>query len=146
MAVTVKIGKGIQSNTTMSIKMYLMTIIDNYMFRLLLAVVRLAREYHRIQKLHYAIRSVCRDLCITWAHNVYSRTLSSLQDNLKMASKGRNMQLPSIAIKYILNDIVVSDYIPFPIITYTTGMTHFLGDSDNYLVTDQLNAQILILY
>jgi len=50
-------------------------------------------------KLHYAIRPVCRDLCITCAHNAYSRTLSSLEDDMKMASKGRNMQLSSIVIK-----------------------------------------------
>jgi len=32
----VKIGKGMYSNTTMSIKVYLMSILDNYMFRPLL--------------------------------------------------------------------------------------------------------------
>jgi len=31
-----------------------------------------------------------------------------------MASKGRNMWLSSIAIKYILIDIVVFDYVLFP--------------------------------
>jgi len=36
-----------------------------------------------------------------------------------MASKGRNMYLSSITIKYTLIDIVVSDYIPFPIFTHT---------------------------
>jgi len=46
--VCVKIGKSMQSNTTMSVKVYLMSILDNYMFRPL------------------------------------------LEDNLKMASKGRN--------------------------------------------------------
>jgi len=130
----------------MSIKVYLMAILDNYMFRPLLAIFRLSsRElkvllytmcthvvqisqlrgrkkktplhktsatrtfkldashqtieplvtaYHHIYhiwKLHYTIRPVCRDLCTTCALNVYSRTLSSLEDNLKMASKGRNM-------------------------------------------------------
>jgi len=99
----------------MSVKVYLMAILDNYMFRPLLAICRLpSRElkkvllytlcahvvqrsvhtvtaYHHMWKLHYAIRPVCRDLCTTCAHNVYSRTLSSLEDNLKMASKGRNM-------------------------------------------------------
>ena len=40
---------------------------------------------------YYAIKPGCRDLSITCAHNIYSRTLSSLEDNLKMASKGRNM-------------------------------------------------------
>ena len=38
--VFVKIGKGMQSNTTVSIKVYLMAIPDNYMFRLLLAIFR----------------------------------------------------------------------------------------------------------
>jgi len=32
----VKIGKGMQSNTTVSIKVYLMAILDNHMFRPLL--------------------------------------------------------------------------------------------------------------
>jgi len=36
------IGKGMLSNTTISIKMYLMAILDNYMFRLLLAIIRLS--------------------------------------------------------------------------------------------------------
>jgi len=63
--VCVKIGKGMQSNTTTSIKVYLMAILDNYMFRPLLAIFRLTI--------------------------VYSRSLSSLEDNLKMASKGRNL-------------------------------------------------------
>jgi len=35
-------------------------------------------------------------------------------------------RLSSIAIKYTLIDIVAFDYTPFPIITHTTGMTHFL--------------------
>jgi len=30
---------------------------------------------------------------------IYIRTLNSLEDNLKMASRGRNMQLSSIVIK-----------------------------------------------
>jgi hypothetical protein len=46
---------------------------------------------------------------------VYGRNLSSLEDNLKMASEDRNMLLSSVAIKYTLIDIVVFDYIPFPI-------------------------------
>jgi len=40
---------------------------------------------------YYATKSGCRDLPITCAHIIYSRTLSSLEDNLKMASRGRNM-------------------------------------------------------
>jgi len=63
-----KIGKGMQSNTTMSIKALLMATLDNYMFRPLLVIFRLSS----------------REL------NVYNRTFSSLEDNLKMASKGRN--------------------------------------------------------
>ena len=39
--VCVKIGKGMLSNTTMPIKVYLMAILDNYMFRPLLAIFRL---------------------------------------------------------------------------------------------------------
>jgi len=34
--------KGMYSNTTMSIKVYLMAILDNYMFRPLLAIFRLS--------------------------------------------------------------------------------------------------------
>ena len=37
-----EIGKGMQSNTTLSIKMYLMAIIDNYMLRPLLAIFRVS--------------------------------------------------------------------------------------------------------
>ena len=44
--VCVKTGKAVQSNTTVSIKVYLMAILDNYMFRPLLAIFRLSsREY-----------------------------------------------------------------------------------------------------
>ena len=87
------IGKGMQSNTTMSIKVYLMAILDNYLFRPLLAIFRLS------------------------------------------SSKGRNMQLSSIDIKYTLTDIVVFDCILFPIFTHTTGITHFLesNGSSNFL-------------
>ena len=38
--VRVEIGKGMQSNTTVSLKVYLMAILDNYMFRPLLAIFR----------------------------------------------------------------------------------------------------------
>jgi len=41
--------------------------------------------------------------------------LSSLEDNLTMANKGRNMWLSSLAIKNTLIGIVVFDYVPFPI-------------------------------
>ena len=37
-----KIGKGMQSNTTLSITVCLMAILDNYMFRPLLAIFRLS--------------------------------------------------------------------------------------------------------
>ena len=40
--VCVKIGKGMQSNKNMSFKVYLMAILDNYMFRPLLAIFRLS--------------------------------------------------------------------------------------------------------
>ena len=40
---------------------------------------------------YYATKPGCRDLSITCAHIIYSRTLSSLEDNLKVASRGRNM-------------------------------------------------------
>ena len=40
--VFVKTGKGMQSNRTMAIKVYLMTILDSYMFRPLLAIFRLS--------------------------------------------------------------------------------------------------------
>ena len=39
--VYVKIGKGMQSNTTILLKVYLMAILDNYMFRPLLTIFRL---------------------------------------------------------------------------------------------------------
>ena len=37
------------------------------------------------------------------------------------------MQLPIIVTKYTFCDTVVFDYIPFPSLIHTTGMTHFLG-------------------
>jgi len=40
--VCVKIEKGMLSNTTVSIKVYLMAILDNYMFRPLLAIFSLS--------------------------------------------------------------------------------------------------------
>jgi len=40
--VCVKIGKAMLSDTTMSIKVYLMAILDNYMFWPLLAIFRLS--------------------------------------------------------------------------------------------------------
>jgi len=52
--VCVKTGKGTQSNTTMSLKVYLMAILDNYTFRLLLVIFRLSsrRIYIYIYDIH----------------------------------------------------------------------------------------------
>jgi len=54
----------------------LLTILDNYMFRPLLAIFRLS-----LRELKFL--------------------LSSLKDNLKMASRGRNMLLSNIVIKHL---------------------------------------------
>ena len=40
----VKIGKCMQSNTAVSVKVYLMAILDSYVFRPLLAIFRLLQE------------------------------------------------------------------------------------------------------
>jgi len=40
--VCVKIGNGMQSNTIISLEVYLMAILDNYMFRPILAIFRLS--------------------------------------------------------------------------------------------------------
>jgi len=63
--VCVKIGKGMQSNTTVSHKVYLMAILDNYMFRPILAIFRLSsRELNlRSYYIHW-VRTWCRDLYI----------------------------------------------------------------------------------
>jgi len=50
-----------------------MTVLDSYMFRPLLAIFRFFSRELKVQLY------------------VYSRTLSSLEDNLKMASRGQNM-------------------------------------------------------
>jgi hypothetical protein len=39
---TDSIGNGMQSNTAISLKVYLMAILDNYMFRPILAIFRLS--------------------------------------------------------------------------------------------------------
>jgi len=39
---SVYVGNGTQSNTTISLKVYLMAILDNYMFRPILAIFRLS--------------------------------------------------------------------------------------------------------
>ena len=63
----------------MSIKVYLMAILDNYMFRPLLAIFRLSSR-----ELKVLLYTLC-------AQNVYSRTLTSIKDNLKMASKPKHV-------------------------------------------------------
>jgi len=108
------------------LRRHLMAILDNYMFRPLLAIFSLSsrelkegrgtrifitpakqepsnltvatRPYHASShrtpphmEITLSNKALCRDLCTTCALNVYSRTLSSLEDKLKMASKGRNM-------------------------------------------------------
>ena len=42
--VSLKLGKAVQSNRTVLIKVYLMTVLDNYMFRSILAIFRLFKE------------------------------------------------------------------------------------------------------
>ena len=41
-----------------------------------------------------------------------------------------------MAIKYTSIDIVVFDYITFPIFTNTTGMTHFLDSEREFVALD----------
>ena len=64
-------------------------------------IVPLARAYHQFSTdvTYYATKPRCTDLSITCAHIIYSRTISSLEDNLKMASKGQNMYMSTIVIK-----------------------------------------------
>jgi len=62
-------------------------------------------------------------------HNICSRTLSSLEDNLKMTSKGQNMYI----------------YIAFPVSTHTTGMTHFPGTVTVTTTTNIIFIIILML-
>jgi len=89
------IGKGTQSNTAMAIKVYLMAILDNYMFRLLLAIFMLSSRELKVNLIHTVVfdyipfskfhthnrddtlpRNLRRDHCTPCALNVYSRTLS----------------------------------------------------------------------
>jgi len=44
-----------------------------------------------IEVTYYAIQPGWRDLPITCAHNMYSRTVSSLEENLTIANQCRNM-------------------------------------------------------
>jgi len=90
-----------QSNTTMSIKEYLMAILDNYMFRPSLAIFRLSSRELKV-------------LLYTLCAHVVQRCLHT------------GLIVINIATKYTLIDTVVFDYIPFPIFIHTMGMTHFL--------------------
>jgi len=44
-----------------------------------------------IEVSYYATNLGCKDLSIACANIIYIRTLSSLEENLKMTSRGRNM-------------------------------------------------------
>ena len=89
-------------------------------------IVPLARAHHRIQHINYLLRNKARlqksphhvraqYIYIYIYIQLYSRTLSSLEDNLKMVSKDRNMQLSSIVIKTSqLTQLCLTTY-PFPI-------------------------------
>ena len=76
-----------------------MTILDNYMFRPLLVIFRLSLRERKV--LLYNVRAGLRnsellrkadvEISPSRARTLYSRTLSSLKDNLKMTSRGRNM-------------------------------------------------------
>ena len=82
-----------------------MAILDNYMFRPLLAIFRLSSREPKV-------------LLYTLSAHVVQRSLHrALLRNVFSVCGG---------IKYTLIDIFVFDYIPFPIFTHTTGMTHFL--------------------
>jgi len=47
----------------------------------------------------------------------------SLEDNLKMSSKKGNILLSSLAVKYTFVDIVVFNYIPFPVFLFFSLFT-----------------------
>jgi len=53
-----------------------MAILDSYMFQPLLAIFRLSSRELKV---------------LLYIYIMYSRTLSFLEDNLKMASRGQNM-------------------------------------------------------
>ena len=57
-----------------------MTILDNYTFRPLLAIVRLSSRELKVLLYIYKVQLY-----------IYIYILSSLEDNLKMASRGRKM-------------------------------------------------------
>ena len=69
-----------------------------------------------VGEIYYLLESrkcVIPVVCVKIGKGMQSNTTMSCNK----ARKGRNMQLYNIAIKYTLIDIVVFDYIPFPIPT-----------------------------
>ena len=61
--VCVKIGKGMQSNTAVSIKVYLMAILDNYMFRPLLAIFRWSSRKLNLRSYYKHARARAVEIC-----------------------------------------------------------------------------------
>jgi len=57
-----------QSNTTVSIKLYLMAILDNYMFRPLLAIFRLSSR--ELNPLNAKLNPTCHLLALLAAHHI----------------------------------------------------------------------------
>jgi hypothetical protein len=57
------IGNGMQSNTTMLIKVYLMVTLDNYMFRPLLAIFSLSSRELKVERV-YSQTQLCQLRCI----------------------------------------------------------------------------------
>jgi len=70
--VCVKIGKGMLSNTTMSIKVYLVAMLDNYMFRPLLAIFRLSSRELKVLLYTLCAHVVQRSLHRALLRNVIS--------------------------------------------------------------------------
>jgi len=85
--------------------MYLMDILDIYMFRPLLAICKLCSR-----ELKVLLYTLCAHM---------------MQRSIQRALLRNVISICGVAIKYILIDIVVFDYIPFPIFTHATGMTYF---------------------
>jgi len=55
-------GKGMQSNKTISLKVYLMAILDNYMFRPVLAIFRLSSRELKVLLCTLCVHVVQRSL------------------------------------------------------------------------------------
>ena len=87
----------------------LMTILDNYMFRPLLAIFRLSSRELKVLLYIIYIYIGLYIICITYI--TYSRTLSSLEDNFKMGSTGRRT---TQYILYIIYNILYILYIVGP--------------------------------